>query len=231
MLAWPAAWGAFIAPAAFIALAFSSTAANAGSQGPLDQAQSSSSASRLKDLNLEELGNIEVTTYSKTPTDLWATPAAVYVISGDDILRSGATSIADVLRLAPGVEVARLSSTTWAVGIRGLQSNFSKSVLVLIDGRSVYTPLFAGVYWDVQDMPLDNIDHIEVIRGPGGNHLGPECGERRNQHHHQDVPRDAGRGGRCAGRQRRPHHRRPAVWRRSEEIQLSNPGPRIRARA
>jgi iron complex outermembrane receptor protein len=129
----------------------------------------------LKDLNLEELGNIEVITYSKTPTDLWETPAAVYVITSDDILRSGATSIADVLRLAPGVEVGRLSSTTWAVGIRGLQSNFSKSVLVLIDGRSVYTPLFAGVYWDVQDMPLDNIDHIEIIRGPGGTIWGPNA--------------------------------------------------------
>jgi iron complex outermembrane receptor protein len=158
-----------------VALALFSAAANARSQGPSEQTQPSNSASRLKDLNLEELGNIEVTTYSKTPTDLWATPAAVYVITSDDILRSGATSIADVLRLAPGVEVGRLSSTTWAVGIRGLQSNFSKSVLVLIDGRNVYTPLFAGVYWDVQDMPLDNIDHIEVIRGPGGTIWGPNA--------------------------------------------------------
>jgi iron complex outermembrane receptor protein len=130
----------------------------------------------LKNLSLEDLGNVEVTSYSKTPTALWDTPAAAYVISSDDILRSGATSIADALRLAPGVQVARLSSTTWAIGIRGLQSNFSKSVLVLIDGRNVYTPLFAGVYWDVQDMPLDNIDHIEVIRGPGGTIWGPNAG-------------------------------------------------------
>jgi len=130
---------------------------------------------QLKSLSLEELGNIQVTTFSKTPTELWETPAAVYIISSDDIERSGATSIADALRLAPGVEVARLSSTTWAVGIRGLQNNFSKSVLVLIDGRNLYTPLFAGVYWDVQDMPLDNIDHIEVIRGPGGTIWGPNA--------------------------------------------------------
>jgi iron complex outermembrane recepter protein len=129
----------------------------------------------LKSLSLEELGNVQVTTFSKTPTELWETPAAVYIITGDDIERSGATSIADVLRLAPGVEVGRLSSTTWAVGIRGLQNNFSKSVLVLIDGRNLYTPLFAGVYWDVQDMPLDNIDHIEVIRGPGGTIWGPNA--------------------------------------------------------
>jgi iron complex outermembrane recepter protein len=126
-------------------------------------------------MSLEELANVEVTTYSKTPSELWNTPAAVYVITSDQIRRSGVTTIADALRLAPGVEVGRVSSTTWAVGIRGLDNNFSKSVLVLIDGRSVYTPLFAGVYWDVQDMPLDDIDHIEVIRGPGGTIWGPNA--------------------------------------------------------
>jgi iron complex outermembrane receptor protein len=86
------------------------------------------------------------------------------------------TTIADALRLAPGVEVGRMNSDTWAVGFRGLQNNFSKSVLVLIDGRNVYTPLFAGVYWDVQDMPLQDIDRIEVIRGPGGTIWGPNAG-------------------------------------------------------
>lgn len=138
--------------------------------------QTTSRKRNLKDLSLEELGNVEVTTYNKAPTGLWATPAAMIVITRDDILRSGANSIADALRLAPGVEVGRLSSTTWAVGIRGLQNNFSKSVLVLIDGRNVYTPLFAGVYWDVQDMPLEDIDRIEVIRGPGGTIWGPNAG-------------------------------------------------------
>lgn len=128
---------------------------------------------QLKNLSLEQLGQVKVTSYRKAPTELWNTPAAVYIITRDDIQRSGATSIADALRLAPGVEVGRLSSTTWAVSIRGLQNNFSKSVLVLIDGRNVYTPLFAGTYWDVQDMPLDDIDHIEVIRGPGGTIWGP----------------------------------------------------------
>jgi iron complex outermembrane receptor protein len=127
-------------------------------------------------MTLEQLSNVEVVTYDKTPTDLMKTPAAIYVITSEDILRSGATSIADALRLAPGVEVARISSTTWAIGIRGLQNNFSKSVLVLIDGRNVYTPLFAGVYWDVQDMPLEDIDRIEVIRGPGGTIWGPNAG-------------------------------------------------------
>jgi iron complex outermembrane receptor protein len=140
----------------------------AAANGGVDEKQ-------LKSLSLEQLGNIEVTTVNKWPTELWDTPSAVYVITADDIRRSGATSIADALRLAPGVEVGRLSSTTWAVGIRGLQNNFSKSVLVLIDGRNVYTPLFAGVYWDVQDMPLENIDRIEVIRGPGGTIWGPNA--------------------------------------------------------
>jgi iron complex outermembrane receptor protein len=143
-------------------------------KSPLSQAPASTT-SQLKGLSLEELGKIEVTTYSKAPTALRETPTALYVITSDDILRSGVTSIADALRLAPGVEVGRLSSTTWAVGIRGLQNNFSKSVLVLIDGRNVYTPLFAGVYWDVQDMPLEDIDRIEVIRGPGGTIWGPNA--------------------------------------------------------
>jgi iron complex outermembrane receptor protein len=146
-----------------------------GENQKIAAAATSPARSGLKDLSLEELGNVQVTTFNKKPTELWDTPAAVYIISGQDILRSGASSIAEALRLAPGVEVGRVSSTTWAVGIRGLQNNFSKSVLVLIDGRNVYTPLFAGVYWDVQDMPLEDIDHIEVIRGPGGTIWGPNA--------------------------------------------------------
>jgi iron complex outermembrane receptor protein len=124
-------------------------------------------------MSLEQLGEVEVTTFSKAPSPLHDTPAALYVITGEQILRSGVTTIPDALRLAPGVEVGRLSSTTWAVSIRGLQNNFSKSVLVLIDGRNVYTSLFAGVYWDVQDLPLEDIDRIEVIRGPAGTIWGP----------------------------------------------------------
>lgn len=139
-------------------------------QVPVQDAQS------LKKLSIEQLGQIEVATYSKMPTQLLDTPAAVYVITSEQIRRSGATSIADALRLAPGVEVGRYSSDAWAVGIRGLQNDFSKSVLVLIDGRNVYTPLLAGVYWDVQDLPLDDIDRIEVIRGPGGTVWGPNAG-------------------------------------------------------
>jgi iron complex outermembrane receptor protein len=119
-------------------------------------------------MSLAELGNVEVTTASKEPEVVWKTSSAVYVLTREDIRRSGATSIPDVLRLVPGVEVARINSSSWAVGIRGFGSAFSKSVLVLIDGRSVYTPLFAGVYWDVQNVLLDDVERIEVIRGPGG---------------------------------------------------------------
>jgi iron complex outermembrane receptor protein len=122
----------------------------------------------LKDLSLEQLGAVEVTTTSKEPEEVWKTAAAIYVITQEDIRRSGATSIPEVLRLAPGVEVARIDSDHWAVGIRGFGGEFSKSLLVLIDGRSVYSPLFAGVYWQVQDTVLEDIERIEVIRGPGG---------------------------------------------------------------
>jgi iron complex outermembrane receptor protein len=122
----------------------------------------------LKQLSLEQLGSVEVTTASKEPEQVWRTPAAIYVITQEDIRRSGATSIPEVLRLVPGVEVARIDSSKWSIGVRGFGSRLSRSVLVLIDGRSVYTPLFAGVYWEVQDTLLEDINRIEVIRGPGG---------------------------------------------------------------
>src|SRR6266481_541760 len=122
----------------------------------------------LKKVSLEELGQIEVTTASKVPVKATRTPAAIYVITQEDIRRSGATSIPEALRMAPGVEVARVDSNTWSLGVRGFESTLSRSVLVLIDGRSVYTPLFAGVYWQVQDTLLEDIERIEVIRGPGG---------------------------------------------------------------
>jgi len=122
----------------------------------------------LKQLSLAELGNVEVTTTSKKPEKVWNTPAAIYVLTQEDIRRSGATSIPEVLRLVPGVEVSRINSNIWSVGIRGFGSAFSKSVLVLIDGRSVYTPLFAGVDWNKQNVMLEDVERIEVIRGPGG---------------------------------------------------------------
>jgi iron complex outermembrane recepter protein len=128
----------------------------------------SQGAGTLLGLSLEQLGNVEVTTASKEPESVWNTPAAIYVLTQEDIHRSGATSIPELLRLVPGVEVARIDSDHWAVGIRGFGSEFSKSVLVLIDGRSVYSPLFSGVYWNVQNVMLEDVERIEVIRGPGG---------------------------------------------------------------
>jgi iron complex outermembrane receptor protein len=133
-----------------------------------DPQEEPASNTPLRQLSLAELGNVEVTTTSKEPEKIWKTSAAIYVLTQEDIRRSGATSIPEVLRLVPGVEVARINSNSWSVAIRGFGSAFSKSVLVLIDGRSVYTPLFAGVYWDVQNVLLDDVERIEVIRGPGG---------------------------------------------------------------
>src|SRR5579863_3422522 len=129
----------------------------------------------LKDLSLEELSQIEVTTPSKEPVPAFRTPAAIYVITGEDIRRLGVTNIPDALRLAPGVEVAQVDSSTWSIGIRGFGTNLTRSVLVLIDGRTVYTPLFAGTNWDVQNVMMEDIDRIEVIRGPGGTIWGPNA--------------------------------------------------------
>ncbi len=131
-------------------------------------ADQSDQGDRLANLSLEELGSIKVTSVSKEPEEVWKTPAAIYVITQDDIRRSGATSIPEVLRLAPGVEVARVDSDHWSVGIRGFGGVLASKLLVLIDGRSVYTPLYAGVYWEEQNVLLEDIDRIEIIRGPGG---------------------------------------------------------------
>jgi iron complex outermembrane recepter protein len=122
----------------------------------------------LQQLSLEQLGDVEVTTVSKDPQQVLQTPAAVFVITQEDIRRSGATSIPEALRLAPGVEVSQIDGNQWSVAIRGFAGQFSKSLLVLVDGRSVYTPLFEGVYWDLPYVMLEDVERIEVIRGPGG---------------------------------------------------------------
>ena len=126
------------------------------------------STQSLKSLSLEDLGNVEVTSVSKQPEKLQQTAAAVFVIRQLDIERSGATNIPEALRLAPGVEVARVDANHWSVAVRGFAGQFSKSLLVLVDGRSIYTPLFEGVYWDLPYVMLEDVDRIEVIRGPGG---------------------------------------------------------------
>ena len=121
----------------------------------------------LAEMSIEELMNIEVTSVSKKAEPVFYAPSAVFVITQEDIRRSGATNIPDVLSMAPGVHVARIDANKWAVSIRGFNGSFANKLLVLIDGRSVYTPLFSGVYWDVQDLALEDIERIEIIRGPG----------------------------------------------------------------
>lgn len=121
----------------------------------------------LTELGLEELMQLEVTSVSKKEQRLLEAPAAIYVITQEDIRRSGATSIPEALRMVPGVQVARIDSARWAISARGFNQEFANKLQVLIDGRSVYSPLFSGVYWDMQDLMLEDIDRIEVIRGPG----------------------------------------------------------------
>ena len=135
--------------------------------GPVARAANSPAPSAF-DLSIEELGQIQVTTASRRPESLEVTPAAVYVITAEEIRRSGVTTIPDALRLAPNVEVARNNSHQWTISIRGFSNDLSNKLLVLIDGRSVYSPLYAGVFWDVQDVLLADVERIEVVAGPGG---------------------------------------------------------------
>jgi iron complex outermembrane receptor protein len=118
-------------------------------------------------MSVEDLMNMQVTSVSKRTQKVADAAAAIFVITQEDIRRSGATSIPEALRLAPGLEVARIDQNKWAIGSRGFNGRFDNKLLVLIDGRSVYTPLFSGVYWNIQDVMLEDIDRIEVIRGPG----------------------------------------------------------------
>ncbi len=122
----------------------------------------------LTKVNIEDLMNIDVTSVSKKEQKLSYVAAAIFVITQEDIRRSGATNIPDLLRMVPGLDVAQINANTWAISARGFNEQFSAKLLVMIDGRSVYTPTFGGVYWDTIDVPLEDIERIEVVRGPGG---------------------------------------------------------------
>lgn len=126
------------------------------------------SIKELKLLSLEELMDVEVTSVSKRPEKLAEAASAIQVITGEDIRRAGASNIPEVLRLADNLNVAEQSSSDWNISARGFNTDLANKLLVLIDGRTVYTPLFSGVFWDAQDYLLEDIDRVEVISGPGG---------------------------------------------------------------
>ena len=188
--------------------------------------------SHLLDFSIEELMNIEVTTVSRRSQKLTEVAAAIFVITQDDIRRSGATSIPDALRMAPGVQVERVSTDKWAISIRGFNGIYANKLQVLMDGRSVYNPLFAGVLWEQQDTLMADIERIEVIRGPAATTWGANAvngviniitkksapgvheaaarsrrggrGSRRAA-----PPRGPGAVGLCGSGAARPRHRRP----------------------
>lgn len=142
--------------------AFHGVAAQAAPDGEAD----------LTGLSIEQLMNVEVTSVAKKPQKLRESAAAIHVISSTDIRRSTATSIPELLRSVPGLHVARVDANKWAITARGFNGVFANKLLVLIDGRSVYTPIFSGVYWEVQDTLLEDVERIEVIRGPGASVWG-----------------------------------------------------------
>src|SRR5256886_8885986 len=125
-------------------------------------------AGDLKRLSIEDLMNLDVTSVAKEPQRLLQAAAAIQVITADDIRRSGASSIPEVLRLADNLEVAQINAHDWAISARGFDANLANKLLVLVDGRAVYTPLYGGVLWNVQDCLLSDIERVEVISGPGG---------------------------------------------------------------
>ncbi|MDZ4798256.1 MAG: TonB-dependent receptor plug domain-containing protein [Bryobacteraceae bacterium] len=126
----------------------------------------------LQTATLEELLQVQVTTASRKAQPLSRVPAAMHVITQDDIRRSGATSLPELLRWVPGLEVAQIDSNKWAINARGFNSRFSNKMLVLQDGRSLYATDFSGVFWDNQDTFLEDIERIEIIRGPGATMWG-----------------------------------------------------------
>ena len=135
-------------------------------------ASAPTSIATLKQLSIDELMDIEVTSVSRSGGQLSAAPAAIAVVTNEDIRRSGSTSVPEALRFVPGLHVAQRNASSWAVSARGFSSVNSEKLLVLSDTRSIYTPLFSGVFWDVQDYLTEDIERIEVIRGPGASLWG-----------------------------------------------------------
>lgn len=126
------------------------------------------SVGELAEMSIEQLSQVKITSSAKREQSLNEANAAVFVISQQDIRRSTATTIPELLRMVPGLSVAQVNAHTWSITARGFSGSFANKLLVLVDGRSVYSPLFSGTYWEAQDYPLEDIERIEVIRGPGG---------------------------------------------------------------
>jgi iron complex outermembrane receptor protein len=137
-------------------------------RGAAQQPDTLTSPAALKQLSLEQLMNVQVTSVSRRPEKLSSTASAIQVITGEDIRRSGASNLPEALRLATNLQVAQVNASQWAISARGFNNVLADKLLVMIDGRTVYTPLYAGVFWDVQNPPLGDIDRIEVVSGPGG---------------------------------------------------------------
>ena len=185
----------------------------------------------LADLSLEELGNVVVMSVSRRQERIAGAPASIYVITREDIRRAGVTSVPEALRLAPNLQVARADTNQYAISARGSNAVLANKLLVMIDGRIVYTPLFSGVFWEAQDTLLEDIDRIEVISGPGADPVGRECRQRRDQ-------RDYAAGECNAGRSRRRGRRKSgaqcirALWsadRQSNVVSRVRQGVRSRA--
>jgi iron complex outermembrane receptor protein len=129
----------------------------------------------LDKLSVDELFTLQVTSVGRKAQQLSKAPAAVFVLTAEDIKRSGATSIPEALQWVPGLTVLRLNGRSWVVSARGSARLYADKILVMIDGRSLYTPLFSGVIWDSIDVPLEDIEQIEVVRGPGAVMWGPNA--------------------------------------------------------
>ncbi|HTK35893.1 MAG TPA: TonB-dependent receptor [Caulobacteraceae bacterium] len=152
--------------------AFCCAAGLIGTVAPLGAVAYAQTVEDLQQMSIRELANIDILSVTKTMEPLNSAPAAIYVITHDDIVRSGANSVPEILRLAPNLQVAQTSASAYVITARGMSGssqaqNFANKLLVLIDGRTVYSPLFEGVYWDMQDVLPEDIERIEVISGPG----------------------------------------------------------------
>src|SRR5664279_3172520 len=147
----------------------------ASSLAPMLAQRVGSPTDDLTRLGVDELFSVQVTSVGRKAQKISKSPASVFVLTAEDIRRSGATSIPEALQWVPGVTALSVDGRSWAVSIRGSARMYSDKILVMIDGRSLFTPLFSGVIWDAIDVPMGDIEQIEVVRGPGAVMWGPNA--------------------------------------------------------